>query len=61
VHTFDLVAATGTVPTTKKVDELFAALGVFDVSDTTRAVVEKQRDAGRRFALAVASPEYTVV
>ena len=60
VHTFDLVAAAGTVPTTTRVDELFAALGVFDVSDTTRAVVAKQRDAGRRFALAVTSPEYTV-
>lgn len=60
VHTFDLVQAAGHVPTTKDTGELFAALGVFDVSDTTRRVVARERDARTRFALAVASPEYAV-
>ena len=37
-----------------------ATLGVFDVSATTRKVLDRQRDPQQRFALAVASPEYAV-
>src|SRR5262249_54547585 len=49
VHTFDLVQAVDGPPRTKSVDELFARLGLFDVSDTTRTVVQRERDPGRRF------------
>jgi uncharacterized protein (DUF1800 family) len=61
VHTFDLVQAVDGPPRTKSVDDLFARLGLFDVSDTTRAVVQRERDSGRRFALAATSPEYTLI
>jgi uncharacterized protein (DUF1800 family) len=61
VHTFDLVQAVTTPPSIKKVDDLFARFGVFDVSDTTRHVVERERDPARRFVLAATSPEFTLV
>jgi uncharacterized protein (DUF1800 family) len=60
VHSFDLVQAVGAAPLTKSVDELFARFGIFDVSDTSRAVLAHERDPGRRFVLAAASPEFTV-
>jgi len=61
VHTFDLVQAVRRAPAVKSVDDLFARFGVFDVSDTTRAVVSAERDPGRRFVLAATSPEFTLV
>jgi uncharacterized protein (DUF1800 family) len=61
VHTFDLLQAVHAAPRTKTVRDLFARLGVFDVSDATRAVVEREHDAGRRFVLAATSPEFTLV
>jgi uncharacterized protein (DUF1800 family) len=61
VHTFDLVQAVSSPPRVKSVDDLFARFGVFDVSDTTRAVVERERDPNRRFVLAATSPEFTLV
>jgi uncharacterized protein (DUF1800 family) len=60
VHTFDLVAAVDGPPPAASVDDLMARFGIFDVSDTTRSVLQRERDPGRRFALAAASPEYTV-
>ena len=60
VHSFDLVQAAGAVPKTKSVDDLFARFGIFDVSDTSRAVLTSERDPDRRFVLAVTSPEFTV-
>ncbi len=60
VHSFDLLQAAGEIPRPKSVDDLFARLGIFDVSDSTRAVVAGQRDPDRRFVLAVASPEFTL-
>jgi uncharacterized protein (DUF1800 family) len=60
VHTFDLLAAVPTPPSEPDTDALFARLGLFDVSDHSRSVVDRERDAGRRFALAVASPEYAL-
>jgi len=61
VHTFDLVQAVPTSPRARSVDDLLARFGVFDVSDTTRSVLEHERNPGRRFVLAAASPEYTLV
>jgi uncharacterized protein (DUF1800 family) len=61
VHTFDLLQAVDGPPRAKSVDDLFARLGLFDVSDTTRTVVQRERDPGRRFVLAATSPEYTLV
>ena len=60
VHTFDLVQAVDEPPHTKSVDDLLARFGLFDVSDTTRAVLHAEHDPGRRFVLAAASPEYTL-
>jgi uncharacterized protein (DUF1800 family) len=60
VHTFDLMQAVDGPPRTDSIDELTARLGVFDVSDETRAVLHAERDPGRRFVLAAASPEYTL-
>lgn len=40
--------------------ELFARLGLFDISDTTRQVVAAARDPLSRIALAASSPEYAL-
>jgi uncharacterized protein (DUF1800 family) len=61
VHTFDLVQAVRRAPAVKSVDALFARFGVFDLSDTTHAVVSAERDPDRRFVLAATSPEFTLV
>jgi uncharacterized protein (DUF1800 family) len=60
VHSFDLVQAAGAVPLTTSVDELFARFGIFDVSDSSRAVIARERDPERRFVLVAASPEFTL-
>jgi len=60
VHTFDLVAAAGAAPASSDGAGALATLGVFDVSATTKQVLDRQRDPQQRFALAVASPEYAV-
>jgi len=61
VHSFDLLQALPTVPKVpSSVDALFARFGVFDVSENTRAVVQRERDPGTRFALAFTSPEVTL-
>ena len=62
VHAFDLLSVFSTAPDVPRdVGELFARLGIQDPSSTTRAVVTAERDPRRRLALAIASPEYTVV
>lgn len=61
VHTFDLMQAVPAAPRAQSVDDLLARFGLFDVSDTTRAVLQREHDPGRRFVLAAASPEYTLV
>jgi uncharacterized protein (DUF1800 family) len=62
VHAFDLLSVFPAAPEVPRdVDELFARLGRPDVSRRTRKVVSGERDRNRRLALAVASPEYTVV
>jgi uncharacterized protein (DUF1800 family) len=60
VHTFDLVQAVDGPPRAKTVDDLLARFGMYDVSDGTRAVLQAERDPGRRFVLAAASPEFTL-
>ena len=61
VSTFDLL---GTLdqppPPPKSIDALLARFSLFDVSSTTRHVLEAEHDAGRRFALAAMSPEFAV-
>jgi uncharacterized protein (DUF1800 family) len=61
VHTFDLLQAVAAPPKSASVDDLFARLGVFDISPQSRDAVTRQHAAGTRFALAVASPEVTLV
>src|SRR4051794_4871125 len=51
VHTFDLVQAVPASPRAMSVDDLLARFGLFDVSDTTRSVLQRERDPGRRFVL----------
>jgi uncharacterized protein (DUF1800 family) len=61
VHSFDLLQVATAPPTRRQsVDEVFAQLGVFDVSDRSRHVVGNEKDPARRLALAVTSPEYTL-
>ncbi len=60
VHSFDLLQAAPAPPRAQSVDEFFARFGVFDVSDRSRAVVGSERDASRRMALVITSPEYTL-
>jgi uncharacterized protein (DUF1800 family) len=62
VHAFDLLSVFPAAPDVPRdVDTLFARLGLHGVSDHTRRVVAAEPDRHRRLALAVASPEFTVV
>jgi uncharacterized protein (DUF1800 family) len=61
VHAFDLLSVFPSPPAVPRdVDALFARFGLYEVSDRTRRVVAAERDRGRRLALVLASPEYTV-
>jgi uncharacterized protein (DUF1800 family) len=60
VHTFDLVQVVDGPPAASSVDALLARFGVFDVTDSTRSVLSRERDHGRRFVLAASSPEYAL-
>ncbi len=61
VSTFDLLATLDAPPPAEKsVDALLARFSLFDVSSTTRHVLDAEYDAGRRFALAAMSPEFAV-
>jgi len=60
VHAFDLLGAIAAPPpeaAAPDVEPLLARLGVFDVSPRTRRALLDARDPGRRFALALGSPE----
>jgi uncharacterized protein (DUF1800 family) len=61
VHTFDLLQAVG-APTSvpDDVDELLGRFGLFDVGKSSRRVLERETEPGRRFALAAMSPEFVV-
>jgi uncharacterized protein (DUF1800 family) len=62
VHSFDLLQAVATPPPShESVNDLLARFGLYDVSDQSRAVISKQQAPGTRMALAVASPEFTLV
>jgi uncharacterized protein (DUF1800 family) len=61
VHTFDLLAALPAAPVIEgDADAVFARFGIFDVASSSRAVIDGERDPGRRFALAATSPEFAV-
>jgi uncharacterized protein (DUF1800 family) len=61
VSTFDLLATLDRPPAAaKSVDALLARFSLFDVSSTTRHVLDGEHDPGRRFALAAMSPEFAV-
>lgn len=61
VSTFGLLATLDQPPVPpKSVDALLARFSIFDVSSTTRHVLDTERDPGRRFALAAMSPEFAV-
>ncbi|MGZ8763562.1 MAG: DUF1800 domain-containing protein [Acidimicrobiia bacterium] len=60
IHAFDLLGAVGGPPPEAAgpgIEPLFARLGVFDISDSTRRAVRAEADSARRFALAFGSPE----
>jgi len=62
IHSFDLLQVVATPPAKKQsTNDLFARLGLFDVSTRTRDVIERQASPGTRLALAVTSPEFTLV
>ena len=62
VHTFDLLQVVASAPTAHEtVDDLFARFGVIDVSDRSRAVLERHADPATRLALAITSPEFALV
>jgi len=65
VHTFDLLQVLPTAPAVgpggvEDVDALMARFGVFDITKSTRRVLERERDPGRQFTLAAMSPEFAV-
>jgi uncharacterized protein (DUF1800 family) len=61
VSTFALLATLDLPPSPpKSVDALLARFSLFDVSSTTRHVLEAEHDPARRFALAAMSPEFAV-
>jgi uncharacterized protein (DUF1800 family) len=61
VSTFGLLATLDQPPAPpKSVDALLARFSIFDVSSTTRHVLDTERDPARRFALAAMSPEFAV-
>ena len=62
VGAFDLLdPLAGPPPAAQDVDALLARFGIFDVSSSTRHVLNAEPDPARRFALAATSPEYAVV
>jgi len=59
-HSLDVAGIIARPAPDYAVDELFARLGLFDISDTTRQVVAAARDPLSRIALAASSPEYAL-
>ena len=60
VHTFDLASVVQTVPD-ESAEQIFARLGIHDVTPTSLDVVAGTTDPTMRLALAIASPEYALV
>jgi hypothetical protein len=58
-HTLDIASLLDDPPD-YPTDEIFARLGLFDVSDTTRAVVDAAPTPAMRITLAASSPEYAL-
>ena len=59
-HFLDIAGIVARPAPDYSVDELFARLGLFDVSDTTRQVVAAAPNPLSRIALAASSPEYAL-
>lgn len=59
-HSLDVAGIIARPAPDYAVDELFARLGLFDISDTTRQVVAAAPDPLSRIALAASSPEYAL-
>lgn len=57
VHAFDLLAV-AEEPGEMSVEEVLARIGLFDVTEQTREVLELAPDPGSRLALAINSPEF---
>ncbi len=60
VHTFDLAAALPADLADLGAADLMARLGIFDITDTTRAVLDAAPTGAVRAALAINAPEYHV-
>jgi uncharacterized protein (DUF1800 family) len=61
VHTFDLLNVLGEAPPFQgDVATVLARFGLYDVNKETRKVLARERDPGRRFALAAMSPEFAL-
>ncbi len=61
VHTLDLALLVPDPPPELSVPEVFAALGVRDVSSASADVVESAPSAAHRIALAIGSPEFALI
>jgi uncharacterized protein (DUF1800 family) len=62
VHAFDLLSVFPSAPKVpERANDLLARLGLFDVSDRTKAAIDKASDPATRLALALGSPEFAAV
>jgi uncharacterized protein (DUF1800 family) len=61
IHTFDLVSMIPDETPEFSTSELMARLGLFDISTTTRGVLDTAPAGGTRISLAINSPEFHVV
>jgi uncharacterized protein (DUF1800 family) len=62
VHAFDLLNVLGAPPELPDGDAatVLAKFGIFDIEPQTTRALERERDPGRRFALAAMSPEFAL-
>jgi uncharacterized protein (DUF1800 family) len=61
VHTFDLLQAVVAPPARREsIDDLFARFGLHDVTERSRATVQRVSDPATRLALVATSPEFTL-
>ena len=60
-HSLDLAAVVTRSAPDHPTEEIFARLGIWDVCDASRAVVDAAPDPAARIALAIASPEYALI
>ena len=61
IHTFDLVSMIPEGTAELSTSDLMARLGLFDISETTRRVLDAMPSGGGRLSLAINSPEFHVV